>query len=186
MSTSIWAAIKPTAAAFFCALAAFGCMVQQAPRPSPTTDQLSFAATATDNEDSRMQLTTFLLFGGDAKGAMEFYHAIFGGDLTVTTVGDSPMKSMFPAEMHARVVNARLKSSLVDISASDWLRPAQNRIQGNTVCLYLSGGSRDETKLLFEKLSDGAEVTDPLRDEPFGQYGALNDRFGNRWMFQSK
>ena len=141
---------------------------------------------ARGKEDSRMQLTTYLLFAGTCKDAMAFYHAIFGGELTMTTVGDSPMKAAFPVAMHARIVSARLKSKVVDISASDWLRPAEKRIQGNTVCLYLSGGSPDDTKSLFGKLSEGAEVTDPLGDQPFGLYGALNDKFGNRWMFHSE
>ena len=77
------------------------------------------------------------------------------------------------------------KSKLVDISASDWLRPTENPIRGNTVCLYLSGGNPDDTKSLFSKLSEGADITDPLSDQPFGLYGALNDKFGNRWMFHS-
>ena len=141
---------------------------------------------ASGKEDSRIQLTTYLLFEGTCKDAMAFYHGIFGGDLTVTTVGDSPMKAAFPVAMHGRIVSARLKSKVVDISASDWLRPNQKRIQGNTVCLYLSGGNRDDTKSLFGKLSEGAEVTDPLGDQPFGLYGALNDKFGNRWMFHSE
>jgi len=53
------------------------------------------------------------------------------------------------------------------------------------VCLYLSGGKPAELKALFEKLSVGAEVTDSLRREAFGTYGALNDKFGVRWMFQT-
>lgn len=175
MNTITWPLVKSTTAALLCAFVVVGCWSQARVKPSSTEEQ-----------DSRMQLTTYLLFGGDAKDAMEFYHVIFGGDLSMTTVGESPMKSMFPAAMHARIVNARLRSSLVDLSASDWLRPAQNRVQGNAVCLYVSGGSRDETKSLFGKLSEGADVTDPLKDEPFGMYGALNDKFGNRWMFQSK
>jgi len=141
---------------------------------------------ANAKEDSRMQLTTYLLFAGTCKDAMIFYHDIFGGELTMTTVGDSPMKDAFPVAMHGRIVSARLKSKVVDISASDWLRPAQKRIQGNTVCLYLSGGNPEDTKSLFGKLSEGAEVTDPLSDQPFGLYGALNDKFGNRWMFHSE
>jgi len=141
---------------------------------------------ASGKEDSRMQLTTYLLFAGTCKDAMTFYHDIFGGELTMTTVGDSPMKAAFPVAMHGRIVSARLKSKVVDISASDWLRPAEKRIQGNTVCLYLSGGNPDDTKSLFGKLSEGAEVTDPLGDQPFGLYGALNDKFGNRWMFHSE
>src|SRR6266566_8060757 len=74
----------------------------------------------------------------------------------------------------------------LEISASDWLRPAQTPIRGNTVCLYLSGGTLDELKTLFEGLSDGAEVTDPLKEQFFGTYGALNDKFGVRWMFQTR
>jgi PhnB protein len=40
-------------------------------------------------------------------------------------------------------------------------------------------------KALFEKLSEGAELTDPLTEQFFGTYGALSDKFGVRWMFQT-
>jgi PhnB protein len=40
-------------------------------------------------------------------------------------------------------------------------------------------------KTLFERLSEGAEVTDPLKEQFFGTYGALNDKFAVRWMFQA-
>jgi PhnB protein len=40
-------------------------------------------------------------------------------------------------------------------------------------------------KALFEKLSEEAEVTDPLKETFYGIYGALNDKFGVRWMFQA-
>jgi PhnB protein len=116
---------------------------------------------------------------------MQFYKAVFGGTLTLTTVGDSPMKNAVPPAMHDKVLNARLIGEGVDISASDWLRPAQKPIQGNTVCLFLSGGTSNELKALFDKLSEGADITDPLKEEPFGTYGALNDAFGIRWMFHA-
>jgi PhnB protein len=141
---------------------------------------------ATDVGSHSMQLTAYLFLPGTCKDAMTFYHEILGGELVVTTVGESPMKAMFPPSMHGRIVNARLKSELVDISASDWLRPTQAPIQGNTVCLYLSGGSREETKATFTRLSGGADVPDPVVEQPFGLYGALNDRYGNRWMFHAR
>ncbi len=103
----------------------------------------------------------------------------------MTKVGDSPVKSMMPITMHDKVINARLIGEGVNISASDWLRPSEKPIQGNMVCLYLSGGTYSELKILFDKLSDGATVTDPLKEEFFGTYGALNDKFGIRWMFQT-
>ena len=64
------------------------------------------------------------------------------------------------------------------------LRPDRTPIRGNTVCLFLSGGTLQELKALFEKLSEGPELTDPLTEQFFATYGALNDKLGGRWMFQ--
>jgi PhnB protein len=130
-------------------------------------------------------LTPYLLFDGKCQQAMEFYNSCFGGELTATKVKDSPAKDFMPAFQQEKIVNARLRNGKLEISASDWLRPAQTPIRGNTVCLYLSGGTLEELKTLFEKLSEGAEVTDPLKEQFFGTYGALNDKFGVRWMFQT-
>jgi PhnB protein len=132
-----------------------------------------------------MQLSTYLLFDGDCKAAMEFYHSILGGELTLTTVGESPMKNSFPPSLHSRVVNARVKSAFADISASDWLRPNEKRVNGNATSFYLSGGTPSETTALFRRLSEGGEVTDPLTEQPFGLYGALTDKFGMRWRFHA-
>jgi PhnB protein len=135
--------------------------------------------------DEMMTLTPYLLFDGNCHQAMEFYKSCFGGELTATKVKDSPAKDFLPAAQREKIVNARLRNGKLEISASDWLRPDRTPIRGNTVCLYLSGGTFEELKALFEKLSEGAEVTDPLQDQFFGTYGALNDKFGVRWMFQS-
>lgn len=130
-------------------------------------------------------LTTYLLFDGTCQQAMEFYKTCFQGELTMIKVKDSPINDQMPAAHQDKVLNARLKGSHAEISASDWLMPNRSPVRGNTVCLYLSGGTHAELKALFERLSQGAEVTDPLSDRFFGTYGALNDKFGVRWMFQS-
>jgi PhnB protein len=130
-------------------------------------------------------LSPYLLFEGTCREAMDFYRSCLGGELTLTVVKDSPLKEQMPASQHDKVLNARLKSSSMDISASDWLRPDRTPIRGNRACLYLSGGTFKELKSLFEKLSDGADVTDPLSQQFFGTYGALDDKFGVRWMFHT-
>jgi PhnB protein len=135
--------------------------------------------------DEMAALTPYLLFDGHCREAMEFYKSCFGGELTVTKVKDSPVKDRMPTVQHEKVIHARLTSRKVEISASDWLRPDRTPIRGNTVCLFLSGGTLRELKALFEKLSEGAELTDPLTEQFFGTYGALNDKFGVRWMFQT-
>ena len=130
-------------------------------------------------------LTPYLLFQGTCHSAMEFYKSCFGGDLSVLKVKDSPVKDHMPAAQQEKVLNAHLKRENLEISASDWLMPNRTPQPGNTVCMYLSGGTFQELKTLFDKLSDGAEVTDPLKELFFGTYGALNDKFGVRWMFQT-
>lgn len=95
------------------------------------------------------------------------------------------MKDRLPAAQHKKVINARFRSGDLNISASDWLRPDRTRVNGNTVCLYLSGGTRAELQVTFKKLSDGAKLIDPLTEQFFGTYGALTDKFEIRWMFQT-
>ena len=130
-------------------------------------------------------LTPYLLFDGNCHQAMEFYKSCFGGELASTKVKDSPAKDYMPAVQQEKILNARLRRGNLEISASDWLALDETPIRGNTVCLFLSGGTFEESKALFERLSEGAEVTDPLKEQFFGAYGALNDKFGVRWMFQT-
>jgi PhnB protein len=142
-------------------------------------------STQTTGGNPMATLTPYLLFNGNCHQAMEFYKTCFGGELTSMKVKDSPAKDSMPAVQQEKTINARLKSGSVEISASDWLRLDRTRIPGNTVCLYLSGGTPQELRALFEELSEEAEVTDPLKETFYGVYGALNDKFGVRWMFQA-
>ena len=56
--------------------------------------------------------------------------------------------------------------------------------QGNNVFLCLVCKSKEEIETLFSKFSQSGKVTTPLRQEPFGTYGDLTDKFGIHWMFQ--
>jgi PhnB protein len=129
-------------------------------------------------------LTPYLLFDGNCGQAMAFYKNCFGGALTIMKVKDSPVKDHMPAIQQDKILNARLVSKLIDISASDWMMLGTGPARGNMVCLYLRGGTSSELAVLFGELSLGADVTDPLKVTFHGVYGALNDKFGIRWMFQ--
>ena len=52
------------------------------------------------NSPAMITLTPYLLLDGTCKPAMEFYHSCLGGELTLMLVGNSPMKTAFPATMH--------------------------------------------------------------------------------------
>lgn len=133
-----------------------------------------------------MKLTPYLLFDGTCAPAMLFYHACLGGELSLTRVSESPIRDHMPPALQEKVLNGRLQAPGLDISASDWMRAGRQPVQGNTVCLYFSGGTREELRAAFDRLADGGDVTDPLSEMPIGLYGALNDRFGVRWMFHAE
>ena len=78
--------------------------------------------------DEMTSLTPYLLFEGKCQQAMEFYKSCFGGDLTATKVKDSPAKDFMPAVQQEKILNARLRSGQLEISASDWLRPDRTPI----------------------------------------------------------
>lgn len=135
-----------------------------------------------------MKLTPFLLFDGNCAEAMAFYRSCLGGELTITKVGDTPMKEQHPPKNQNKVIYARLVSATVDLSATDWLHPSRTPHQGNTVCLYLSEATSTELTEIFAKLAQGAEpnLLDPLRNMPFGTYGHLADKYGVHWFFQGE
>jgi PhnB protein len=96
---------------------------------------------ATIRKETEMTtLSSYLLFDGNCRQAMEFYRSCLGGELTLTRVKDTPAKQGMPESQRDKVLNARLRGSNLDISASDWLRPDRTPVRGNTACLYLSGG----------------------------------------------
>ncbi len=129
----------------------------------------------------------FLLFDGNCAEAMTFYHQGLGGELTLTRLGDTPMKDMFPQEKWGRLINANLKSGEIEISATDWMAsPQYEPKQGDTYAVFIIGGSYDELKVVFDKLAAGAKKDrfQELHDMPFGTYGQFFDRFGVHWIFK--
>ncbi len=133
-----------------------------------------------------LSLTPFLLFAGNCAEAMHFYHSCFGGDLTLTRLGDTPMKTHFPPEQHHKITYALLKSGKVEFSATDWLHPTHQRQLGNTIAMYVTGDSLDELSPILEKLREGAdqEFLVELQEMPFGIYGRFTDRYAIEWFFR--
>jgi PhnB protein len=133
-----------------------------------------------------INLTPFLLFEGNCAEAMAFYQSCVNGELSITRVADTPMKNQMPPKLHNRVVHAHLKSGAIMLSATDWLHPTRVPRQGNTVAMYLNGGTYKELRTIFDKLAVGADnaLLDDLREMPFGVYGHLADKYGIHWFFQ--
>jgi PhnB protein len=55
---------------------------------------------------------------------------------------------------------------------------------GNNVYINLQPDTREETKRLFDKLSEGGTVSMELQDMFWGDYfGSCTDKYGVQWMF---
>jgi PhnB protein len=141
------------------------------------------------SEENMLQATPFLLFDGDCAEAMTFYHKCLGGELTMTKLGDSPMKDLLPKEKHNRIINAHLKSGAIELSATDWMAsPEFNPILGNMSAIFVVSDQYDELKTVFDKLKDGTNNTrlQELHELPFGIYGQFYDRYGVQWIFKGE
>jgi PhnB protein len=134
-----------------------------------------------------LSATPFLLFDGNCAEAMRFYHKALGGDLMLTRLGDTSMKTNFQLEKHSWIINAHLVSRAIEISASDWMAsPDFDPIAGNTYAIYVTGNILEELQLVFEKLKDGLHNTrlQELHEMPFGIYGQFYDQFSIQWIFR--
>jgi PhnB protein len=136
-----------------------------------------------------LRSTPFLLFDGNCAEAMTFYNDCLGGELTLTKLGDTPMKDQLPPEKHNRIINAHLKSGEIEISATDWMAsPEFEPLQGNTFAIFVTGTTYDELKPVFDKLKDGYNNSrlQELHDMPFGLYGQFYDKYGIQWIFRGE
>jgi PhnB protein len=133
-----------------------------------------------------LRCTPFLLFDGNCAEAMTFYHQCLGGELTMTRLGDSPLKDQLPPEKHDRLINAHLKSGGIELSATDWMAsPALEPHQGNTFAVFVTGDSDDQLREIFDHLGVGAdrEQFQDLHKLPIGTYGQFFDKYRVQWIF---
>ena len=130
------------------------------------------------------RLATYLTFDGSCAQAMNFYKQALGGELEMSKVADSPMASKMPPEQKDNVMHSRLSTDKIEIMASDMMGDSK-LTRGNTMTLCLICESEQELKNLFDKLSQGANITQPVKEEFFGWFATLTDKFGVDWMFQA-
>ena len=129
------------------------------------------------------RLNPYLGFRDNAKEAMEFYHSVFGGELTSSTFGEmdaSEDRAEADKIMHAQLVT----DSGYTLMASD-TPDSMAFSETSSHSVSLSGDSSDQAELTryFEALSDGGTVLMPLDKAPWGDwFGMVVDRFGVQWL----
>jgi PhnB protein len=82
------------------------------------------------------------------------------------------------------VMHSVLKKEGFTIMASDILEQG-NLIEGNNISLIIIGISKEEIETYYSKLLVGGKINHVLKEEFFGIYGDLIDKFGINWMFEA-
>ncbi len=127
------------------------------------------------------RLNPYLSFRDNAREAMDFYHSVFGGELTRSTFGEYHA-SEDPAEqdkiMHSMLVS---ENGLVLMAADT--PNSMEYTTGNNHSVSLSGEDDAELRGYWEKLSASGSVTVPLEKAPWGDsFGMCVDGFGVPWL----
>ncbi len=133
------------------------------------------------------KLNPYLNFNDQAKAAMEFYKNVFGGNLTMTTFQQGGMVQD-PADakriMHAMLVAENAITLMAsDIPAHMQAKDSIHVQAGPHAAISLSGDNEEELRGYWNKLSEGAKITQPLVPSPWGDiFGMLDDQFGISWL----
>jgi PhnB protein len=131
-----------------------------------------------------MAFRPYLAFAGNCREAFTRYQQIFGGELVLLTMADAPADAGPPppgaqadAIMHAA------------LTAGDELLMGADDPSGNFdgtvggMCVNCSLPDTAEAKRVFDALSEGGEVQQPLGETFFSPaFGMCTDRFGTPWM----
>ena len=131
-----------------------------------------------------MQTVPYLNFDGDCRAAFTFYQQVLGGELQITSHGDSPIAGEVPAEWHDRVMHARLDADGATLMASDYPPGEHAKPKGMSVALHVE--SPAEAERIFHALAEGGTVTMPIAQTFWSErFGMLVDRFGIPWMINA-
>ena len=135
---------------------------------------------------------TYLNFSRNTEEAFNFYKSVFGGEFSgggIARFSDIPPMEGAPALAESDknlVMHIELPitggHTLMGTDAPESMGFHVNF--GNNVHISLEPDTREDTKQLFQKLSEGGKVTMELQDMFWGAYyGSCTDKFGVQWMF---
>ncbi|MCW2798878.1 MAG: phnB [Aeromicrobium sp.] len=126
-------------------------------------------------------LNPYISFRDNAREAITFYHSVLGGELVISTFGESGME-IDPAAadniMHSQLVSP----SGLTLMAAD--TPANMDLaDGNNIAVSLSGDDEAELRGYWDGLTVGGSITVPLEKAPWGDtFGMFTDKFGISWL----
>lgn len=127
-------------------------------------------------------VTPHLNFDGQARAALDFYKAVFGGQQVIVT---------YDAMGHAADAGAPDRVMWGQVAADDGFRIMAFDVQAgrpydagrNAFFISLRGSSAGEVRERWSGLADGATILHPIGPSAWSPlYGMLTDRFGVTWI----
>ncbi len=125
---------------------------------------------------------SYLSFNGNCREAMVFYKKCLGGELSLQTIGESPLSETMPAKMKKCILHAVLSNKEFVLMGTDMVSES-GLLKGNAVSLVLTCSSEKEIRECYKKLSQDGEQTHPLENTFWDAlFGGLTDKYGNTWI----
>ncbi len=141
--------------------------------------------------DNKARVTTYLNFPGNTEEAFLFYKSVFKTEFAgkgIQRFGDIPAEAGHPPiadEVKKMILHVELPITGNHIlMATDAPKEMGFTLtQGNNMHICIEPETREEAKRIFDELSNGGNITMPLKDMFFGAYfGEFSDKFGINWM----
>lgn len=131
-------------------------------------------------------INPYLNFMGKTEDAFNFYKSVFGGKFsTFQRFKDVPGGDKMTESDQEKIMHVSLPIGNGNVlMGTDALESmGQSITAGNNFYLSVSPESEAQAEELFNKLSDGGQITMPLDKAFWGAYfGMLVDKFGIQWM----
>lgn len=127
-------------------------------------------------------LNPYLSFRSNAREALEFYHAVLGGELEVMAFGTMPDLAHSSDELDLVMHGSVTTEDGMVLMASD--TPSDMTfVEPQGISISIGGAEADRLRQIWNALLDGGTATMPLGPAPWGgEFGMLTDRFGIGWM----
>jgi len=129
-----------------------------------------------------MAFDPYLFFGGNCREAFTRYHEVFGGELQLLTMADTPDSEDVPAEQADLIIHAALTlDGRLLMGSDDPTTDDFGPVQGMMVSY--SASDADDARRVFDALAEGGSVNQALTETFFSPaFGMCVDRFGTPWM----
>jgi PhnB protein len=131
-----------------------------------------------------MAFRPYLAFAGNAREAFTRYQEIFGGELVLLAMADTPSDAGPPPKganpdsiMHAALMTA----DALLMGADDPMGGFNGTVSG--MCVNCTLADEAEAKRVFDALAEGGQVQMPLGATFFSPaFGMCTDCYGTPWM----